>query len=384
MPMAAPCHVRVDRQPLLGILGVISHSSSEQRALRDSLRETARVGQDVVPLHTPGNKGRLVSRFVLRVSDEVLRLPNGTVATRDEVQSEAKLHADVVLIEQGCAQSGVNLRCPGGALRSTLAWLRCALIGWPAALTVGKAETDTYLHLPGVAHHLQQSVVAMEKHSAHIAASQPPQLFWGAFESYHCMTHPKYHSPRGHLNGYMVRSCRVDPMPIGRVGPFSFAKGPLLFLSSPLAMSVLSSPTVQQEAEAAILKAEAIGGTMRVWEDVFLGFAVATSAQAPVHVVDDPALQSESGHAAPRLSPATLVAHLRRNKSATFVRRVHRYLKRRHCQPKELRIRFHDEIKMTLCSGARLFLGHPGHVRGKHVYNHENCSTVRAPLASRR
>ena len=103
-----------------------------------------------------------------------------------------------------------------------------------------------------------------------------------------------------------------------------------------------------------------------------------------MHVVDDPALQSESGHAAPRLSPATLVAHLRRNKSATFVRRVHRYLKRRHCQPKELRIRFHDEIKMTLCSGARLFLGHPGHVRGKHVYNHENCSTVRAPLASRR
>ena len=381
---AMPCRLQVVRQPLLGVLGVLSHSSHEQRALRDALRETAGVGHDVHPLRL--DLGHLVSKFVLRLSDELMQVPGGTMTTREEVMMEARLHADLVLIEQGCAQSGENLRCPGGALLSTLTWFRCALVSWPGALTIGKAEADTYIHLPGVASHLYQSVVAVRKHSDLVAASKghaEGQLYWGAFESYHWMSNPKYHSPRGHISGYMVRSCRVDPMPLGRVGPFSFAKGPLLFLSSSLVDSVVHSHAVQEEADAAIKRVERLGGQARVWEDVFLGFAVTTAAQAPVHIVDDAKWQSESGHAAPRLAPATLVAHLRRNKSAAFVRSVHRHLAQSHCQPKELRIRFHDEIQTTLCSGARLYLGHPGHVNGKHVYWYENCSTAQVLLNRR-
>jgi hypothetical protein len=391
---AAACKLPVDRRPLLAALGVLSHESIEQRALRDSLRQTMGVGKLVYATMSSGatDFGPILSRFVLRASSH---------STRASGEREAAMYGDVVLLEQNCSLSGTlgpngkELHCPGAALLSLLGWFRCALSVWPGAWVVGKAEPDAYVYLPGVANHLSLSLAAVQTHEmattrgasqhggtsatsgAVHAAARLGQIYWGAFELYHWMTHPKYHAARGHYNGawWRLSECRNEPMPKGRIGPFGFAKGPLLFVSSALAHSVIHDVSVAAEADATIRFAEKHGSS-RVWEDVFLGLAVTIAARQPVHMVEDSGWYLESGPAAPLVSESTLVAHLRRNKSAAFVHRVHRYLQKHHCTPQNqsgwrIRISYNQTLNpWRLCSGARLYFGEVDHA----AYKAANCS----------
>ena len=383
-PSARICTLPVDRQPLLAALGVLSHESIEQTALRDSLRETMGVGKLTrATLGAAKDGPPILSRFVLRVSREM--------ASRESVfEREAAVHGDVVLLELNCSLSGIAA-CPGAALLSLFGWFRCALTAWPNAWTVGKAEPDAYVYLPGVANHLSISLSAVESHALFrpwatdagdrtknvSGAASAAHMYWGAFELYHWMTNPSYHAARGHHNGnwWLLTECKVEPMPMGRVGPFAFAKGPLLFLSSSLAHSVVHNASVTSEADAAIRFAEQ-RGMNRVWEDVFLGFAVTLAARRPVFMVEDPSWYLESGPAAPQAGGTILVAHLRRNKSAAFVQRVHRYLQQHQCttaalQHERWRISFvNPKYHYTLCGGARLVFGQVD----QNVYKAVNCS----------
>jgi hypothetical protein len=222
-------------------------------------------------------------------------------------------------------------------------------------------EDDVYIHLPGVVRHLYESIAAirvgvrsgrvpMAPRARHNITGDDPHIFWGIFEGFHWMTNPAYHAARGATN-YHLMECLASPMPLGRVGPFVFAKGPCLFLSASLGARVVSDAGVQAEAAATIRLAE-VRRTARVYEDVFLGYAVAVAADAPVHVVHDSTMYHEdAAHHELHLAPSALITHLRRNKSAESMRLMHGYLEHHHCQPRDLQIQVHPDYAV-LCSGA--------------------------------
>ena len=185
-----------------------------------------------------------------------------------------------------------------GMLLALMEWWNVSLTTWPDAEFVGKADDDVWANLPGIATNLRL---------AHDAIGHSWWIILGAMEVFHWDA--ESHRPVG---WHDVRQLSVMPNctrnaditwrampPIQRkkhdaiVGPFVFPRGPLFFLSAPLAAAVLSNDWVRREAErtrdsipddeSAVLQAceanASLCGTMgtssRPWEDVFLGVALA-------------------------------------------------------------------------------------------------------------
>ncbi len=101
----------------------------------------------------------------------VLRGGNASVAVREE----SARHGDVVFVNAPAALSRVS-----GPLHSIVLWWECALHAWPRAALIGKADTDTWLHLHAVGGLLEQAMHAME----HALGLTSPQLYWGVMETF--------------------------------------------------------------------------------------------------------------------------------------------------------------------------------------------------------
>lgn len=66
------------------------------------------------------------------------------------------------------------------------------------------------------------------------------------------------------------------------VSPGTQAKGPLLFLGTPLVRAILGDKTVSAEAEASNRQSLRKGVAYGAWDDIFAGFATSLSAPSPV------------------------------------------------------------------------------------------------------
>jgi hypothetical protein len=158
-----------DPSPRLAVLGVLSVDS--HTTYRREIRESW--------LAAPSSE--IVVKFVLR----------GLGAAVDTV-AEAGAHDDMLFVR---AEAGMPRK--SGPLMSLSLWLQCALVAWPAASLIGKADDDTWVHLPGTAAHLRGSLATLQ---AQDPAHAPPLMYWGLMESYSWELHS--HRPRGFQQKY--------------------------------------------------------------------------------------------------------------------------------------------------------------------------------------
>ena len=131
----APAFCRpVDATPRLAVLGILGVES--QSAVRRSIRRSWLPGgaeADILPLF-------------------VLRGLNASASTL----AEAEEHGDSVFLRAEASQSRFT-----GPLWSLWLWLDCARTAWPHAKLIGKAESDVWLHLPGIATRLRADFEAL-------------------------------------------------------------------------------------------------------------------------------------------------------------------------------------------------------------------------------
>lgn len=350
-----------DRTDIEFVLGVISSETSHRKntgaAWRTSVRQSF---------------FRFSDRLPTTIFKIVLRGINASRAVRDE----ARMHNDTIFLP-----SSASLAAARGPLTSTLQWFACAAHAWPHSLFIGKAEDDTWLHVPEVLASLRAS------HRELIVHYNVTNLFWGALESYYwneTAQRPFGFSQRQSWNpnqlfeaacildarGNASRSTGVIHMHPSAVhhGPFAFAKGPLYALSRALAQRLSSDPPTLARAAAALETA----GTRRygghggvapnaetfVWEDVWIGYALSRlEAPAPdVGVISLSFSQyvEEWGFTA---SPATLIWHAK-TKDPSRPPRLHTHLasgghctRRPNSRPRCRRA--DDTLRGGSCAGGR-------------------------------
>ncbi|EOD10401.1 hypothetical protein EMIHUDRAFT_215576 [Emiliania huxleyi CCMP1516] len=268
---------------LLAVLGVLSHAP--QQRLRDAWR------RHILPVASPD----IAVRFVMR-----------GFGVPTHVNLEAKTHGDVILL-----RANSSLPRGTGPLVSLRLWYSCALSAFPQAAYVGKADDDTFVHLPSISRQLQ---------------ALPPDTptYWGNFECYHWnMTRQTptwfcFDYPRG------TGSCRMNQQVLG---PFAFAKGALNFLSQSLARHLVRSKLAANSASAAVrtfAEYEQITrgrecGHCLPFEDVWTGAAIARLTELPsLRLVSSP--------------PTSAIVHLKDKASAKeFEAWSHVASRRSHC-----------------------------------------------------
>lgn len=258
------CNCATDARPHLAVLGVFS--SEANRFFRDAIRATWSVPK---LRHRAG----IVVRLVLRGGN-----------ASDEVAREAASQPDMVLLE-----APSNMSRTVGPLRTLRLWLHCAFATWPHARHIGKADDDVWINLPAISEHLEHSALKLD--------GRATLMYWGVMETYRWDR--RRHRPIGFQHRYGRRDgalpCNALTDSSGRnfttlpvrqrwrsslVGPFHFAKGALLFVARLLVGQLVSSPEVWRDMAAAE-QTELDGGVP--WEDVWLGYALAQTANQSAH-----------------------------------------------------------------------------------------------------
>ena len=279
------------RLAVLGVLGVESQS-----AVRLAIRNTCLPG---------GAAADILALFALR-----------GVGIRQSTADEAARHGDVVFLRAHTEQSRFT-----GPLWSAWLWFECALDAWPGAQLIGKAESDVWVHLPGVAARIQRDFDALRRRAAARSTrgaaggapppSAPPSIYWGIMETFQWDL--KLQRPRGfaYKFGATNLNCTVRQVTgndrAGRVefkqlrlppnassayatlfvGPFCFAKGPLVFVSRAPLLEVVRPGSfashsllqvARQVSDSNAAELQAIGGYPQ--DDAWLGLALATSVHA--------------------------------------------------------------------------------------------------------
>ena len=289
-----------DATPLRAVLGVLT---TERTRWRDSARHS------FLQFVEPG--------VVMRI---VLRGINASAAVRNE----SSVYADTVFLK-----APALLGAGRGPLTSTLLWLRCASSAWPHADFIGKAEDDTWVHVPDVL----DSLMAARDALALLGISD---IYWGMHESYlwnetaqrplgfgHNFPFSMWEQPcTKNASGNISRSSgqlslglwgqHHGPFSCARIGTWhicshptgnwypltclhermsTVAKGPLYFLSQPLAARLSADTSTLMRADAALATTdEHRSGGHRgvprhaeklVWEDVWMGYALSMLEPAP-------------------------------------------------------------------------------------------------------
>ena len=246
-----------------------------------------------------------------------------------------------------------------GPLRSLVLWYAFAVRSWPRAKLIGKAEEDVWLYLPSVLNHLKAS---LDFARAQQGTGTEPLLYWGIMESTSFETNVS-RSPMGPISAYRSRYgygyqhgiptyCNITSD--GTIGPTSIAKGPLHFMSLPLARDVMSSKFLQynlSEDLANFRFAQSL-------EDVRTGLALATAvAKRPgltmIHAGAAVLWEQYSNvYHGPRNN--TFVWHLRYKTPDTLlqVKKMNRWASKYHCGP-FVRHAFACGSPYTSCTGAQ-------------------------------
>ena len=159
-----------DSQQRLAVLGIIGVES--QAAVRASIRSTWLPG---------GTAADVLALFVLR-----------GIGALPETVAEAETHGDMVFLPSQSAQSRLV-----GPIWSLWKWYECALQAWPEVTLVGKAETDVWLDLPGIASRVHADFAALRRHARthRHGLRGDVHMYWGVMESFHWDLHSQ--RPKG-------------------------------------------------------------------------------------------------------------------------------------------------------------------------------------------
>ena len=136
----------VDTTPRLAVVGILS--PDEHIGLRERLRSTWLASDP-----------RILARFVLRGVQTLVASIN-----------ESDIYQDLVFVN-----APAQMPRKTGPLLKLMRWLECAAVAWPQARLIGKADDDTYIHLTGVADHLERT----------LSFANGAPIYWGSFESFH-------------------------------------------------------------------------------------------------------------------------------------------------------------------------------------------------------
>ncbi|KAL3899644.1 MAG: hypothetical protein SGPRY_012609, partial [Prymnesium sp.] len=277
-----------DSTPRLAVLGIFS--AEDHHVLRKTIRSTwlfdIRADADILP------------RFVIR----------GIGLSKETTQESEEYHDTVML----AARSSLNRRA--GPLASLLLWFGCVVKVWPHAQLVGKADDDIWSDLTGTAALLRGSLEATRV-ALDLESVAQVQLYWGMMETFSwevdsqrpvgfaykwgrsgeacALKHYRFSMRRRRPSDKLVEMPYVAEIhtaaqaqnasipqtsnkSLTHLGPFHFAKGPMFYLSSSLAVDLLNSASVQHNwnATMATTKTSNVKG-IRPWEDVWTGFALA-------------------------------------------------------------------------------------------------------------
>ena len=307
-----------DLTPRLGVLGVVTTEDSQWRhEIRSSWLQPSLVPTSIV------------TRFVMR----------GLNASAILLAEAARQH-DVVFVE-----ALETLSKNRGPLTSTLLWLRCAVVAWPHAELIGKAEDDTWIHMHDVERLLRAALGGL-------ASMGADHLYWGTrYETYHW--NATSHRPIGfgrswavHKHGALATMALKHDVPASQRcteppasafhGPFAYQKGQLYFLDRALARRFVRDPKVAEVGQAALATTDrrlsSVGTHKKepqyaVWEDVWLGFALSTMRTGRVGMVDMSVTRSSNYKS---ITDCTVVWHALQHKRPKALRYVHAWKQQHH------------------------------------------------------
>lgn len=226
----------------------------------------------------------------------VLRGLNASASTL----AEAEEHDDIVFLRAEASQSRFT-----GPLWSLWLWLDCARTAWPHAKLIGKAESDVWLHLPGIASRLRADFEALGRRDPQLPSL--PSIYWGVVESFHWDIYSQRPHGFGYKFGAWQPRCTMRKSVNGKtvttiglpehpstdqqayLGQFPFAKGPLVLMSNHLVVEMLregswawsSLQEITRQANAGDTRVIPPGHGVVVYpqDDAWLGLAMATSVR---------------------------------------------------------------------------------------------------------
>jgi hypothetical protein len=253
---------RRDFTPWYAVLGVFSY-------YKDAPQRTAIRSSWMSP--NISDSGGILSRFVIRAdeSTEYVGRPDPSI----EVLREHTEHRDILFVP-----AAANMSRALGPLRTLQLWMACAVSAFPYASLIGKADDDTWITLKDVSSHLRASASWLT--AAHLH-KVPPLMYWGMIETYSMNVskgepvHFKYkfgHRPKscyqhgGNLSALVERG--------DLVGPFSFAKGPCFFASTPFVQQLVDSTEINAYIDRVLSIWTRPAYRLMPYEDVYMGFAL--------------------------------------------------------------------------------------------------------------
>lgn len=350
----------------LAVLGIFSHDGVDNAALRRTSRETWMREEE---------QQAILSRFVMR-----------GVGLSTQALQEARTNGDTIFV-----QEPADAPYKVAPLRSLLSWWSCALMSWPRARLIGKADDDVAVMSSRVALHLHATFASLK-------AKGLSSLYWGMMETMHwdVETHrpaspfefdygrgrscvrrrspdgfswpngtwftnkagklfwkaPNRHSDRhpmlpAHKNDVWRSAHRGTPSKGLYIGPFFFAKGPLYFISRELVAQMNDDRGLRRDAVETVASALNVSYKEPTWpwEDIYTGLALtqtATAHGAPlaaVHIGRDAFLESYSGGRGRELvlKQSMLLWH-ERAKLAAQMRQAHRWVRLHGCNVSALEL----------------------------------------------
>lgn len=186
----------------------------------------------------------------------------------------------------------LHVQCPElgrqtGPLCSIVRWYEQAITAFPRARFVGKADDDAVWHPERVATSLRSTV--------------GDHVFWGMHERYYW--NDTIMRAIGFAYGPSKTPCRRRT---GFIGPFTFAKGPLFFLSRSIVESIVRNPQTLSHAEH-IWRHR---WPTTPWEDVWVGMSalLANLTTLQVHHIDIGPFAEQWGW---YVAPSTIVWHMK-------------------------------------------------------------------------
>lgn len=332
-----------DPRHRLAVLGVFTaeENLARREAARTWIRGTA---------EAPGALAKpLLAKFVARGLGETPTLAR-----------EAHSHGDIILLP-GLA----DMPRSNGPLLTLILWLECALVAWPHAALIGKADDDVWVHTDATAAHLQGSLRALRT-QMRLTEVDVPHMYWGLMETYSWSL--TSHRPMGfqYKFGSGQPTCVVQNKSNHTlVGPVHFAKGPMYFVSAPLIAQLVADPSVQAYTMTVIASANYSAGSRHKvlpWEDVFTGLAltrtVAGVNAAYVHMGSRVAGESYGIYSKMGFGHNTILFHANTKSSRSMDRYVamHRWALEHHCDPglaaRAATLRC-EMTELTSCTGVK-------------------------------
>ena len=264
----------------------------------------------------------------------VVRSAHAPAQLQVQLEQEVRRHGDLLRVGS-VAWNETRLR---GPVLTLAAWLQHAASHLSGARFIAKVDDDSYLHAPDLAAMLKQLLPQMP--STHVYLGTLTWYSWFADQWDRCGFGWTWRGSEnvGHLcrNSSWARS-RCQPRGCGAsVGPFPFAAGYLMVLSTPLVAAIAASPALELEVRRLRAASQMVTHKgfqhSQIFEDVWLGSFVHrfVCGAAPIAWVQlfrsETVVDLDQTQWGSSVRPSALLVHIRSKEIRIFIA-VHDFLR---------------------------------------------------------